>query len=108
MVSRWTTLMRWRFGPGPVFWVEVRAGARRRRGYMARVAFVATLLVIPILGMFVAGPVWRPTRTEVQAMWLFGRAAFCDPGDDPGDGCLARRAGRGGRRLQPRPAARTA
>ena len=48
--------MLWRFGPGPVFWVEVRAGARRRRGYVARVAFVATLLLIPILGMFWRAP----------------------------------------------------
>ncbi len=67
--------MQWRFGPGPVFWVEVRAGGRRRRGYVARVAFVAILLLIPVLGMAVV-PTVAALTNQNHAMWLFGRAAY--------------------------------
>ena len=67
--------MKLRFGPGPVFWVEVQAMARRRSGYVARVAFVALLLLIPGLGLYIV-PRMAAQMNRGEAVLLFGRVAF--------------------------------
>ncbi len=67
--------MMMRFGPGPVFWVEVQAMARRRSGYVARVAFVAVLLLIPVLGLYLA-PNMAAHMNRGEVVLLFVRTAF--------------------------------
>jgi ABC-type transport system involved in multi-copper enzyme maturation permease subunit len=37
--------MAWRWGPGPVFWIELRAAARRWQTYAVRVGFILALMV---------------------------------------------------------------
>jgi ABC-type transport system involved in multi-copper enzyme maturation permease subunit len=68
-----------RFGPGPVFGVELRAMARRRRGYAARAAFVGALLAVPALGLVVEAT--RPAGVgpgawPASSVRLFGLAAY--------------------------------
>src|SRR5262245_21505138 len=71
------------FRPGPVFWVEARAGARRWRGYVVRAAFVAALGVMPVLGLWMsarlgaAGPaaVFMSTRPTVGVSIYAGNPA---------------------------------
>src|SRR4051794_21008980 len=57
-----------RVGPGPVFWCEVRAAARRRRGYLVRMAFVAALLVLLGLWWWAAGFAMR--RSELPTFTM--------------------------------------
>jgi hypothetical protein len=65
-------LMACRIRPGPVFWLEIKAAARRRRTFVARMALVTALLAIPGLGMYMNTQLPQDRADLGKAMRAFG------------------------------------